>query len=723
MAPLKAIGAAALDALAVPAAHAVFAQRRAVGLLLLLGLAFEPRCLVLGACALAGGQLAVRALRVANAYVPFGWNAMLCGIALGHDLALTPSSIAFAFVLGAGSALVSASLAALAAYYGYLPVLTIPFLLTTWFGWGIAPSLPLTAATPQLDVWAAALPAWPALGLQSFGTFLLVPDVRVGLCVLAALLLHSRIATLLAACAVFGVLGVLQLAHVPLATSTLQLTAASAGLAALAIGGVWCIPSRAASLLALGSAALSVFFALGLYRPLARLGLGLYFAPFQLAVLSVLSALRQRTQEHAPQLAKVVAETPEQLLLNGVATEVPALQLSLPYAGAWTCTQGVDGPYTHRGTLRHAYDFEIYSGAEGALCGGNGTRPQDYYCFAQPVLSAAEGTVIAIETSVPNNAVGEDNGYAPWGNYVLVQHAATAYSLIAHLAPGSIVVYPGQFVARGQILGYCGSSGRAPRPHVHFQMQTLPLLSSATQPSCFSDLIVLRDGRPRFEPSYTPQQGDTVERLTADYALAAYFAFPLGSTLHYRNGDKSERIVSELDGWARSRLRSLDRSAELLFTRSESRFQATELRGDPDSVLALLRLALPQVPLARVPGLTFQSSLPSRWLGGKLRRLLWELRAPLFGAQALEIESQLSIDARGFTILGSSQERGRDGAPVLRTRAVFGHTPGPQLLEVQAYGRVRRAELIVHPESRRALPNEASAHARSPLPLGLGDWT
>jgi urea transporter len=717
----RAGGLAALELATESAANAVFSRRRWVGVAILAALATTPRCLALGLCALVAAELTVRALRVQNPYLPYGYNAILCGIAIGRGYALSPEACAFASTLGAGSVLVTAALSALSAQLGYLPVLSIPFVLAAGFAAGLAPNLPLVAAAPTLDSWAAGLPPLVALALQSLGSFVLLPDVRAGVCVLCALALHSRIATVLGTTVVVVTLALFQAARAPLADSALQLIACSGGLTAIAIGGVWLVPSASASALAFGSALLSSFFALGLATPLARLGLPLDFVPFQLAVLSVLSAMRVRASGSAPRLATVAAETPEQLLLNELQV-VPASRFRLPCTGTWCCTQGVDGAYTHRGLLRHAYDFEML-GLDGALCTGSGDRVEDYHCFGKPVLAAEGGTVVAIESTIPNSEIGEDNSQHPWGNYVIVQHGPALYSVVAHLGPGTVVVYPGQFVWRGQVLGYCGSSGRAPRPHLHFQIQATPALGSATQPSSFSDIVVRREGPARFESTYTPRLGDTLRTLHPDYGLSAPFQFPLGLTLTYDVAGRRERIVCDVDGWGRSVLRSLDKRAELVIVRTETHFGCGELRGAHDSVLRLLRLSLSRVAFERDPELAIYSSLPLRWFGRWFERMWWDLQAPLIGARLIELQSRVVIEPRGIAVLGRSLERKDGAAPSVETRAFFGTAPGPAVVEVRAFGRVQRAELIVQTPERLSAPSEADAHAASPLAIGAGGWS
>ncbi|HEY2735909.1 MAG TPA: urea transporter, partial [Polyangiales bacterium] len=440
---LRARSRGAFDQLIAGFAHLVFSRRRAVGLLVLAAVATEPRCLLLGLCALLAAEVAIRCLRLTNAYSPYGYNALLCGIAIAREYSATPAALGLSFMLGVSSVLVTAALGALAGYVGFIPVLSIPFVVTSWLAFGVAQHLPLIGAIPATDALAGALPQSLALLLQSFGGFVLLPNVIAGVCVWMALLWHSRIAALLATSAASLVLVLLHFTRAPLGDTMLQGIACSAALTAITVGGVWLVPSRGSSLIALGSALLAAFFAIGFTGPLMRLGLSLSFVPFNTAAILVLSALRERTANHSPRLADFAADTPELLLLNHVEQPPPteiATSMHLPFYGAWTCTQGVDGAYTHRGILRHAYDFEMFGGSDGALCSGAGTRTEDYYCFGQPVLAAADGTVVAIQSFVPNNTVGEDNAEAPWGNYVTLQHTSAVYSLVAHLAQGSVVV-------------------------------------------------------------------------------------------------------------------------------------------------------------------------------------------------------------------------------------------------------------------------------------------
>jgi urea transporter len=721
----------AFDALASVFAQAVFSRHRAVGVLIMLAIATRPTCLVLGLCALAGAELSVLGLRLVRGYVPFGYNALLCGVLLGHDYGLSVTSLGFACALGGVSALTTAMLSSLSAQLGYLPVLAIPATLTSWFGFGFAPHLGLVGRVPEVDGCARALPTFIGMLLQGLGAFVWVPSVPAGLLVGAALLLHSRISALIGFAALALSAFTVEWARAPLSDAVWHTLASNAGLAAIAIGAVWLVPSRRAYGVAIAGALLAAFFVLGSAIPLARLGLSAGFLPFGVVVIAVVSALRQRESyggpAPAPVLAQSAADGPEQLLLDELArVRVPALQIHPPFLGRWTCTQGAHGPFTHRGAFAHAYDFEIYSEEDGALCRGHGLTVDDYYCFAQPVLAAADGIVVAIENSVANNRVGDSDPQRPWGNYVLLHHGygGSVYSVVAHLTPGSVTVYPGQAVARGTVIGYCGNSGVSPRPHLHFQLQAAPYLGSPTLPCELSDVLV-RSGEPLcFEPLHEAQHGESIQALTPDYALAAYFDVPLGATITYSMDGELERVVCEIDRSGRAWLRSLDRRSQLQLLRSYSCLRTGELHGSPRSVLRLLRLALACVPFERQPGLTFRSVLPARFLGGALRQLRWDVGAVLGSPATIEVRASIEIDDDGLAIVGASRESDSAGTPRLRTRARFGRGPGPMSIEVISDGRTQRAELVTKASGRGELLAQDAIHhgqAAAGLPLRIRD--
>ena len=78
-------------------------------------------------------------------------------------------------------------------------------------------------------------------------------------------------------------------------------------------------------------------------------------------------------------------------------------------------------------------------------------------------LAAAEGTPIyATRAGVVINA----NWDGDCGNYIQIDHGDGYRSIYMHMS-GFAVGY-GQYVGQGQLIGYCGSTGKSTGPHLHF---------------------------------------------------------------------------------------------------------------------------------------------------------------------------------------------------------------------------------------------------------------
>ena len=230
---------AAIDALLSVHAQLLFSHKRWVGLGVLAAVSCRPRQTLLGLLALLGTTVVVRALSLANTirYTPYGYNALLVGYMVGHDYAFDGVSLVLALSMGALCALVTAALSLLLSYFGWLPVLSAPFIVTAWFALGVAPHVALTGAPVAEPVWSNAAAALPPLFVQvlrALGSCVLSPSLATGACLLAALLLHSRIASLLAVAGSVLVSSLLELTQAPVSDSLSQLITCNAALAAMA---------------------------------------------------------------------------------------------------------------------------------------------------------------------------------------------------------------------------------------------------------------------------------------------------------------------------------------------------------------------------------------------------------------------------------------------------------------------------------------------------------
>jgi murein DD-endopeptidase MepM/ murein hydrolase activator NlpD len=110
--------------------------------------------------------------------------------------------------------------------------------------------------------------------------------------------------------------------------------------------------------------------------------------------------------------------------------------------------QGYNGTFTHKNRLAHAIDLDLKIG--------------------DPIHAAREGVVIKVEEH--NTAQGVTEAYAKLGNRIVIEHTDFTYASYVHLKKDGGLVNPGDYVVKGQLLGYSGFTGRTKSPHLHFQV-------------------------------------------------------------------------------------------------------------------------------------------------------------------------------------------------------------------------------------------------------------
>ena len=74
-----------------------------------------------------------------------------------------------------------------------------------------------------------------------------------------------------------------------------------------------------------------------------------------------------------------------------------------------------------------------------------------------PVYATADGTVSMAQY------------YGSYGNYVQIEHGGEMQTRYAHLS--QLAVPNGARVAKGQLIGYVGSTGRSTGPHLHYEVR------------------------------------------------------------------------------------------------------------------------------------------------------------------------------------------------------------------------------------------------------------
>ncbi len=692
-------GAAFLrDAVLGSYSQILFTRSRVVGILILAATFTAPATGAFGLGAVLLSVAVARGFAFPETSIRagiFGYNAMLVGLGIG---ALLQPSLPAVLLAAAAVVLAVVATATLASALGAsfnLPSLSLPFLLVFYLLLSFAQQIAgveLVEAMWDPQAVGEALPHVVASYLRSLGAIFFLPRWDAGLLVMVAVLAFSRIGFVLTLVG-FAVAYPVSLYAVAVPDAELHLMMGfNLMLTAVALGGVWFVPRPASFALAAVAAVLAAVLALAGRTLLGRLGLPLLILPFNLTVIPMLYAMRQRGRDGAPKAVDFAMGTPEQNL-NYYQTRLArfgdpyAVPLHLPFLGRWVCTQGNDGAHTHKGLWRHGLDFEV-AGADGRTFRGAGRNVEDYHCWRLPILAAADGTVVKVVSDIEDNEIGEINAQDNWGNLVLLYHGPGLYSLVAHLAEGSVAVSEGAAVKRGAKLGLCGNSGRSPVPHLHVQVQGTDRVGASTLPIAFREVVIEEEEGEIIHGSETPAEGQTVRNLEREPDLARLFDFPLGEDLVFAlttpRGTTSEEVVApEIDLYGNLSLTTRGRGGALWYENKAAAFTVYDHQGSGTSMLAQIYMALPRVPFEGGASLRWRDHLVSRQLLSPPRRILRDFAAPFLGRGGIEMTYQLERVDATLVVRGESVERNGGTAPRIVTRAVLRDGFGIETIEVR----------------------------------------
>jgi urea transporter len=692
----------------------LFSRSLIVGGLLLSATALEPRVGAVGLLSVALAAAVAFGFRFAHESIRaglFGYNALLVGVGAAALLPPTPVSTGLTAVAVLTVVLSASAIQAALGPVFNLPALTLPFLFVFYLLLGAAPifgqDLALGGAPGLLP--EETLPEFVSQYLRSLGAIFFLPRTDVGLVVLAAILVYSRIAFLLSLLG-YGIASLVVVGLLEGSTGFLPLVVGyNFILVSIALGGVWFVPSFSSFIIAAVGTFVSGLVAVGLLALLAPMGIPLLILPFNATVLLILYAMRARIEDQDPKSVDFAPGTPEQNL-NYFRTRLARfgtrhwIRFRAPFLGTWTCTQGVDGEISHRGPWRHAYDFEV-ADANGVRFTGDGSRAEDYLCFGLPVLAAADGQVVLTCDDVPDNAVGELNLRQNWGNHVVLQHAPGLYSMVAHLQPGSVGVSVGQFVRSGDELGRCGLSGRAAVPHIHFQLQRTGRLGDSTSPSELHEIVVSGENEDRLRATLVPEEGQHLRGIQRDDDVVRRFAFPYREPLTFRiqedGRSRQETLIGDIDNLGNLMLRSITRHAQLYYDLSEDVFVVHDTIGARASVLHLIHAALPRVPFELTPRILWTDHLPRRRFIPWAARPLLDLVSPFYSGEGPTMRYRARRVGSQLEIVGRSDSR---SGPEITTLASFSSRRGLERIEITVG---RRTTVALREEADQAAMAES----------------
>ena len=551
-----------------------------------------------------------------------------------------------------------------------------------------------------------ALPAELLTLLRSFGSIIFLPHATLGLLVLIALLCHSRLAVLFAL--VGYAAGRATLALLPLAAGAVDPLYAAFNFlfCGIALGGVFFIPSWGSLLLAAFGSALCAIVAvaeIGLFRYLGFAPLAL---PFNIVILSTIYALRLRTTPRLLVANPGAPLRPEEnfrrFSVNRARFPHAGYPSTLcPFIGQRVVSQGDNGGITHRGAWRHALDFEVPDDDVQTAP----TRLEDNHTYNTPVFAPGHGVVVKVVADVEDRSLGSSNFHHNWGNLAIIHLDGGLYVKLCHLKRDSLVVAEGQRVKPGELIGYCGNSGRSPRPHLHVQLQTTPRVGAATIPFRLRHYLEVTDNGRIYHAAGLPSEEARLQAATSSDRLAALFDNlaerryrfatrfePAGGGQPTLGNEEVECSTNELGHY---QFHSSS-GAELTACIVDRVFYTLDFAGPTDSVLFHFWLGLGRVPFIEELGVRWTDLLDAH---GVLRAWAGELATfigPFAGVPLVHTTSSLepaehaSGDGADVCLACSIEQRVAGWANALRCSLADSPLDRPRAMDRPRRGRIGR---------------------------------
>jgi urea transporter/murein DD-endopeptidase MepM/ murein hydrolase activator NlpD len=658
-----------------------------------------------------------------------GYNSLMTGIVLGGYFNLNTALVVI-LTLAAVLTLFLTLWFRKVLYDKNLPFLSLPFLAAVWTMLLSVRGYKSLALSDAGIYTYNELAYWGGLGLvrwyewlqqlhipgfwdvffRSMGAIFFQYNLLAGLIITLVLFWHSRIAT------VYAFLGFLTgyyfFRFVDGNFNELHYSYIGFNfiLTSIALGSFFLVPGFSAlmvSFLAVPLTAMLISAFTGLFYSAQ---LPLYSLPFNLVVIMMIVVLRQRWQANGPQLVVEQQGQPEKNLYSFQSRAVRFkhlywLPIQLPFFGQWRVSQGHSGAITHQGAFAWAWDFDVvdshnktYKG-EGLECGA-------YYCYDKPVLAPAAGWVVQLIDEIPDNEIGQSNLEHNWGNTLVIKHLEGLYSKLSHLKAGSFLVKSGDFVQAGEVVARCGSSGRSPEPHLHFQMQATAFIDAPTLWYPLAQFLKIADNKSELLHFAIPQEQEVVTRIEAVSMARDAFGWQPGQSINVEAENKLGELqklvwTAGIDMTNTRYLFCEHSQSTLWYIATDSSMMCTTFRGDTTSALHAFFIACQHLLLADLPEQwkydepELPQLHPGPWLW------LQDVLAPFFrflhtgyksnsrvtafgimGPQAMEMRFEAWIQP-GIKKPDVEQRNGVDGDKVLRLSQISGK------IAIEAEGKQR----------------------------------
>ncbi|MDP4267351.1 MAG: urea transporter [Bacteroidota bacterium] len=590
----------------------------------------------------------------------YGFNSLFVGLALGN--AFNPGPEFFLLLIFASMLTFFVTVAIEGVLYKYgLPFLSLPFMVSVWIillasrqfsaielserGIYHLNSLYYIGGKVLISKYTLInniyIPLSIKVYLVSLGAIFFQFSVVAGLIVAIALLITSRISFVLSLLGFYSAWYFYKFIGADISVLSYNYIGFNFILTAIAIGGIFIIPSFQSFCWVLMLTPMIVIVSVATSGMLSGLQLPVYSIPFNVIVLLFLYIIKFRTKFKL-RIQPVIYQlnSPEKNLYSYQISKKRFeksiyFPLSLPFWGEWNVSQGHNSKFTHGGDWKHAWDFNIVN-EKGKSFRGKGNHCEDYYCYAKPVIAPADGYIEETVEYIEDNKIGEVNMINNWGNTIIIKHAPRLYTKLSHLKPWSLLYHKGDFVRKGEIIGYCGNTGRSPEPHLHFQIQSTPHIGSKTIDHFIASYIV--NNNQNYELKYydKPLENQKVSNIVINNLIYNAFHFIPGKELnfnvYYHFLNKSEKIKWEVmtDYYNKSYIYCHKTKAKAYFNNDGYIHYFNYFEGSHKSLLFCFFLAFYKVQLGFYDDLIIKDIFPVNLVANSIALFFHDFVAPFW---------------------------------------------------------------------------------------------
>ncbi len=649
-----------------------FSDNRWFGILLLLASFIDPYTGVSGLLAVIITALFTKWFGFNNEQMrsgAYGFNSLLVGLLLGVHFKLNLPFFLILVLVSLLTLLATVSIASLT-WKNKIPFLSLPFLIVAWIillsarnysalglserGIFTINELASLGGAGLVNFYqqinSFPIPLFLEVYLKSLGAIFFQYNILAGLLIATGLLICSRIAFSLS---LIGFLtGYFFFYYVQGNVTEMQYSFIGFNfiLSAIALGGFFLIPSAKSYLLVILITPLIGIFISAFSNFFNIYQLPIFTLPFNCIVMLMLLVLNLRSETKKLDLVLLQQFSPEKNLykhhnrLERFKNDT-YFHIHFPFFGEWFVSQGHEGKQTHKADWRYAWDFVVTDEMKKTFR-IPGTAVTDFYCYNLPILAPAAGYIINIIDEVEDNAVGKVDTEHNWGNTIVIKHSEYLYSKISHIKKHTFMLPVGSYVKKGDVIAYCGNSGRSPEPHIHFQLQATPFVGSQTLKYPIAYYVRHQYGRYFFHSFDYPEENQAVSKIFTTKMLREAFYFIPGVKLNFNvttsplsplpgeRGDSRQaggvRWEVFVDAYNQSYIYCHTTKSSAYFVNNETLHYFTDFIGDKKSLLYYFYLGAHKILLGYYQDMELTDHLPIVNFYSGFSKVIQDFIAPFY---------------------------------------------------------------------------------------------